>query len=54
MSEYGRRASTPAKGKRKGESAADLQLSNGLASLFRIYFPTSDTVEKSRGGKGVC
>ncbi|TVY28988.1 Tyrosyl-DNA phosphodiesterase [Lachnellula hyalina] len=51
MSEYERRISKQVKGKGKGESTAELQLSKDLASLFRIYFPTSDTVGKSRGGK---
>ncbi|TVY39670.1 Tyrosyl-DNA phosphodiesterase [Lachnellula subtilissima] len=52
MSGYDRRTSKPVKGKGKGESTAELQLSKDLASLFRIYFPTSETVGKSRGGKG--
>ena len=53
MSEYERRISKQVKGKGKDESTAELQLSKDLASLFRIYFPTSDTVGKSRGGKDV-
>ncbi|TVY49909.1 Tyrosyl-DNA phosphodiesterase [Lachnellula occidentalis] len=52
LSEYRRRVSKQAKGKGKGESTAEVQLSKDLALLFRIYFPTFETVGKSRGGKG--
>lgn len=52
MTEYGWRTGK-GKGKGKSEVDAERKLSDDLARLFRIYFPTSETVEKSRGGKGV-
>jgi len=55
MTEYGWRTNKQGKGKGKGkaESAAERKFSDDLTRLFRIYFPTWETVEKSRGGIGV-
>jgi hypothetical protein len=53
MTEYGWRTNKQGKGKGKAESAAERKLSDDLANLFRIYFPTWETVGNSRGGTGV-
>lgn len=56
MTEYEERINKPAKGakgKPQKESVADRKLSDDLTRLFRIYFPTHDTVAKSKGGIGV-
>ena len=53
MTEYEGRINKPAKGKPQKESAAERKLSDDLTRLFRVYFPTHDTVAKSKGGIGV-
>jgi len=40
-------------GKKGAESAAERRLSDDLTKLFRIYFPTWDTVGNSKGGTDV-
>ncbi|TVY80638.1 Tyrosyl-DNA phosphodiesterase [Lachnellula suecica] len=51
MTEYRWRTDKPAKGK-KIESPAEHRTSDDLTKLLRIYFPTSETVSQSKGGKG--
>jgi hypothetical protein len=51
MKEYGWRMSRPAKS--KAELPAERKLSELLKSCFRIYFPSRETVENSKGGLGV-
>jgi hypothetical protein len=54
MTEYGWRINNKTtKGKAKTESSAERKLSDDLKRLFRIYFPTRDTVANSKGGIGV-
>jgi hypothetical protein len=40
-------------GKKGAESATERKLSDELTRLFRIYFPTLDTVSNSKGGTDV-
>jgi hypothetical protein len=53
MTEYGWRLSKPSKSKPQKQSTAESKLSDELTRLFKIYFPTLDTVAKSKGGIGV-
>jgi hypothetical protein len=49
--EYEWRVNRPAQSKE--ETPAERKLSSILKDCFRIYFPTRETVAKSRGGLGV-
>lgn len=53
LTEFGWRTNKQGKGKGQTESAAERKVSDELAKRFRIYFATLETVEKTRGGKGV-
>jgi hypothetical protein len=52
MTEYGWRTNKT-RGKVHTESVAERKLSDSLTRLFRIYFPTWETVASSKGGIGV-
>jgi hypothetical protein len=51
LKEYEWRTSRPTKS--KAETSVERKLSENLKSCFRIYFPSRETVAKSKGGLGV-
>ena len=53
LTEYGWRTNRPASGKVVAEAVAERKLSDDLKKRFRIYFPTRETVARSKGGIGV-
>ncbi len=59
MTEYGWRYNNSGKDKRKRTNAemegkAQETLIARIQKAFRIYFPTQETVENSKGGASVC
>jgi hypothetical protein len=53
MTEYNWRLNRPPKSKPQKESVAESNISEEVKKFFRIYFPTHETVAKSKGGIGV-
>lgn len=50
MTEYEWRTNKPSKAKGQVESAVERKISDDLKKFFKIYFPTQETVARSRGG----
>ncbi|KAH8683045.1 tyrosyl-DNA phosphodiesterase-domain-containing protein [Tricladium varicosporioides] len=50
MAEYEWRTNKPSKAKGQVESAAERKISDDIKKFFKIYFPTHETVARSRGG----
>ena len=53
LTEYRWRTSTPITGKVVSAATEEQTLSDDLITRFRIYFPTQETVARSKGGPGV-
>ncbi|KAH6684447.1 tyrosyl-DNA phosphodiesterase-domain-containing protein [Halenospora varia] len=50
MTEYEWRTNKPSKAKGQVESAVERKISDDVKKFFKIYFPTQETVARSRGG----
>jgi hypothetical protein len=53
MTEYNWRLAKPPKSKPQKDFLAESKISEEVKKFFRIYFPTHETVAKSKGGLGV-